>query len=62
MGQNGCEKKTITEQLGAVFKNLQMPEDIVDQIIETLNEVHEDKIEFHNKEFDKLTTGTKNYH
>ena len=49
MVQNGYEKKQITEQLGTIFKSLQMPKEILKQIIETLNEVHQDKIEFHNK-------------
>jgi len=52
-------EETITEQIGLVFKNLQMPKDILDQIVETLNIVHQDKVEFHNKEFDKLTRQQK---
>ena len=36
-----------------------MPEEILEQIVETLNEVHKDKIEFHNKQFDELTREQK---
>jgi DNA invertase Pin-like site-specific DNA recombinase len=52
-------EEAITEQLGKIFKNLQMPKDILDQILDTLNTLHKDKIEFHNKEFDKLTNEHK---
>ena len=57
-GKHGAEwlrEEEITRQLEAVFQNLQMPEDIVNQIVETLNSVHQNKIEFHNQHFDKLT-------
>lgn len=36
-----------------------MPQDIMDQITETLNTVHQDKVDFHNREFDKLTREQK---
>jgi site-specific DNA recombinase len=58
-GKHGGEwlrEETITEQLGTVFKKLQMPTEIMEQITQTLNNVHKDKIDFHNKEFDKLTS------
>lgn len=58
-GAKWLREETITEQLGHVFKSLQMPEDIFAQILETLNEVHANKIEFHNSEFDKLTSEQK---
>jgi site-specific DNA recombinase len=48
-------EEEITNQLGTVFKNMQIPKEIFKQIIETLNSVHQDKVEFHNKHFDKLT-------
>ena len=47
-------EEEITKQIGHVFKNMQMPEEILQQIIDTLNTVHQDKIDFHNKHFDKL--------
>ena len=61
-GKHGAKwltEEEITRQLSVVFKNLQIPKDIVDQITETLNELHKHKIEFHNKEFDKLTKEQK---
>ncbi|MDR3550589.1 MAG: recombinase family protein [Candidatus Babeliales bacterium] len=58
-GGKWLREETITEQIGLVFKNLQMPPEIMDQIVETLNAVHQDKIDFHNREFDKLTKEQK---
>jgi uncharacterized protein YjaG (DUF416 family) len=48
-------EEEITRQLEAVFQNMQIPQDIIDQIVETLNSVHQSKIEFHNQHFDKFT-------
>jgi len=38
-----------------VFKKLKLPKDILQQLTYTLNEVHQEKIEFYNKHFDSLT-------
>lgn len=57
-GKHGGEwlrEEEITRQLGIVFQNIQIPKDIAEQITVTLNEVHQNKIEFHNKHFDRLT-------
>lgn len=59
-GAKWLREEEITEQLARVFKNLQMPQEIVQQIAETLNEVQQGKVDFHNKEFDKLTKEQKN--
>ena len=32
-----------------------MPDNIIEEITNTLSEVHQNKIDFHNKQFDKLT-------
>ncbi len=53
-GAKWLREETITEQLGMVFKNLTMPKEIIDEIRETLNDVHQDKIDFHNKNYEKL--------
>lgn len=53
-GAKWLREEEITKQLGEVFKNLQMPEEILHQISDTLNALHQDKIDFHNKEHDKL--------
>lgn len=58
-GAKWIREEAITEQIGAVFKKLQMPQEIVEQIVETLNSLHKDKVEFHNREFDKLTKEQK---
>ena len=48
-------EEAITEQLGEVFKNLQMPEEIIaSRLLKLSMQLHQDKIEFHNKEFEKL--------
>lgn len=36
----------ITEQLGYVFKNLKIPDEVYDQILDNLKKTHESKIEF----------------
>ncbi len=48
-------EETITEQLSSVFKKLQLPENILEITLNTLNTVHQQKVEFHNKHFDELT-------
>ena len=58
-GAKWLREEKITEQLGAVFKNMQMPKNILQQITDSLNSVHKDKIEFHNKHFDQLTSEYK---
>ncbi len=45
--------------ISKVFRNLQIPEYILTEITHTLDTLHKDKIDFHNKEFDKLTTEQK---
>ena len=47
MEQNGCEKKRSLDQLGEVFKNLQMPKEILrPDYLKLLMQLHQDKIEF----------------
>ncbi len=58
-GAKWIREEAITERLSTVFKNIQIPVDIVNQIKDTLNEVHQNKVEFHNKEYDKLTREQK---
>ncbi len=48
-------EEEITRQLSTVFKNLQLPPEFSQQITETLNAVHQSKVEFHTKHFEKLT-------
>jgi site-specific DNA recombinase len=54
-GAKWMREEDITEQLGQFFKSLQMPEEVLLKIVETLSKVHQDKIEFHNKHLEDLT-------
>jgi site-specific DNA recombinase len=54
-GGQWLREEEITRQLGIVFQSMQLPKDVAEQITATLNEVHQNKIEFHNKYFDRLT-------
>lgn len=58
-GAKWLREEKITTQLGEVFKALQMPEHIMHQILDTLSSVHQNKIEFHNSQYDKLTKEQK---
>ena len=58
-GAKWLREEEITEQIGKVFQQIQLPPEIFQEIINTLNIVHQDKIEFHNKHFDKLTAEQK---
>ncbi len=58
-GAKWLREEEITEQLGQVFKSLQLPEATVQKITDNLNELHKDKIKFHNQQFDKLTNEQK---
>ncbi len=57
-GKHGAEwlrEDYITEQLGKVFKNMQVPEHIVQQIVSNLKNVHEGKVDFRKQQHEKLT-------
>jgi len=54
-GAKWLREEVLTEQIGEAFKMLQMPADVVAQTIQTLDVVHQEKINFHNQEFGKLT-------
>ena len=61
-GKHGAKwltEKDITEQLGKIFKGLQLPDDTIQQIIDSLNSVHKGKMDFQNKQFDELTKDRK---
>lgn len=58
-GAKWLREEDITEQIGKVFQQIQLPSEIFQEITTTLNRVHQDKIEFHNKHFDKLTAEQK---
>lgn len=54
-GAKWLREEEITEQLGRVFKRLQVPPATVKRTIETLGQVHQDKMAFRDKQFDELT-------
>lgn len=58
-GGKWLREEELTRQFGEVFKAMQMPEHIVEEIQQTLNTVQEDKIEFAEKQFQKLTQEQK---
>lgn len=56
-GKHGAawlREEVITEQLGQVFKSLQLPEEVLQEITEALRTTHESKINFRQQQFDKL--------
>lgn len=58
-GATWFREEQITEILASVFDRLKMPETIVEEITKTLGEVHTNKMDFHNKQFDRLTREQK---
>lgn len=61
-GKHGAQwirEEDITEQLADIFKRIQIPKVHLDKITKTLNETHVQKVEFHTKHFDELTTKRK---
>ncbi len=58
-GAKWLREDAITQQLGKVFKRLQMPQEILEGIVNTLSEVHHNKIDFQSKQFDDLTKKQK---
>ncbi len=53
-GAKWLREEEITRQLGQVFKSLQMPPNVQEQILHTLNKVHQGKMEFHNSQLNRL--------
>lgn len=61
-GKHGAawlREEEITRQLERVFKNLKMPKEIAEQVMETLVELHKNKVEFQTQQFDNLTREQK---
>ncbi len=58
-GAKWIREEAITEQLATVFKSIQMPKEMLEQTLETLSEVHKNKIKFHTDHFDKVTKEQK---
>lgn len=63
-GKHGAKwfrEETITEEIGKVFKALEMPKEVVEQIVESLNSLQSERTNFHEKELNKLNTELKSY-
>lgn len=58
-GAKWVREEEITKQLGAIFKRLQIPANVLQPLLSTLNNLHQQKIEFHNKHYDLLTNQRK---
>ncbi len=61
-GKHGAEwlrEEDITEQIGSVFQRLKFPDDVLQQIIGNLNEIHQNKMDFQNRHFEEMTKERK---
>ena len=54
-GAKWLREEDITEQIGSIFKKLQVPEYILEQITASLQSSHKGKIEFRETQYKKLT-------
>ena len=63
-GKHGAQWLTeddLTKQFSVVFNKLQMPQEAVDDIVETLKTNHKDKSEFHNNLLNRYQTDYQKY-
>lgn len=58
-GGKWLREEEITRQFGELFKKLQFPEEVLQRTLLNLEEVHKNKVEFHNEHFDKLNAEHK---
>lgn len=54
-------EEDITEQIGDVFKRLQMPDEVLQQIVDTLKTSHDSKVEFRSTQYDQLSKEREKY-
>lgn len=54
-GADWLREENITEQIGNVFKRLQVPDHVLQQIVDALRTTHESKIDFRDKQYNQLT-------
>lgn len=55
------EEKEITDQLGQIFKKFQLPQEVIEEILSSLKNVHQGKIEFREQEQKKWATEVEKY-
>jgi len=63
-GKHGAKwltEENITEQIGSVFKNLQLPNHVLKQILTSLQSSHEGKVDFREAQYKQLTTEHEKY-
>lgn len=48
-------EEELTKQIGHVFKSMHLSKPIIEEVIDTLNEMHKEKIKFHTQQLSKLT-------
>lgn len=54
-------EEEITEQFGQLFQRIQIPQEVLDDITESLKSVHKGKSEFREQQFDQLTKERDKY-
>lgn len=57
-GKHGAKwlvEENLTEQIGNVFKRLQVPQNVLEQITDVLKATHESKVDFRDKQYKQLT-------
>ena len=54
-GAKWLKEEAITEQIGQVFKKLRLPDHVMDKVINALKNVHEDKNQFRDKQYEELS-------
>lgn len=60
-GASWLTEDEITEQVGQVFKKMQLPQDVLEDITESLKSVHKGKSEFREIQFKSLTDEKEKY-
>jgi site-specific DNA recombinase len=58
-GAKWIREEEITKQLSQIFRRLMMPQEVHQRLVLTLNETHQQKIEFHNRNYDTLNQKKK---
>ncbi len=58
-GADWLREETITEQIGDVFKQLQIPDWVLEKVVGNLSNLHQDKMSFHNQQLEKLNEDEK---
>lgn len=58
-GADWLREETITEQIGDVFKQLHIPDWVLEKVVGNLSNLHQDKMSFHNQQLEKLNEDEK---